>query len=155
MKIFFSISIITIILRTTLWSQNWIGLSSIDPDEPVINLTHSDNQKVTFTVELKGFYSTTITETGVIYQRLSIPGCGVTNITGEPEMPVISKRIAIPECSGIKYTVQITASQTLSGYRVYPVPEMQQNSNGILEEVFNINPLAICKTLLLLPKTML
>ena len=127
---------------TALWSQNWTGFGKSEPAEPEINVTRSDNQQVSFTVQTFGFYSKTIKEAGVNYQRLSIPDCGVTDITGEPEIPVINKRIAVPECSSISYTVQITAYQTLSNYRVYPSPELQQNSNDVFEEVFFINPLS-------------
>jgi len=130
---------------TTAWSQNWVSLTKAEPAKPETTITRSDRKQVSFTVELSGFFSTLVTEAGVNYQRLSIPGCGTTETTGEPELPVIMQRIAIPDCSGISYSVRIAASQTLSGYRVYPVPEFQSDSAGIWHEVFTINSAAYLK----------
>jgi hypothetical protein len=115
------------LLSTTLWSQNWVALQSVNPEEPVINVTHSNNQHVSLTFSLSGFYTKTITEAGVDYQRLSIPANTVAGNIGEPEIPVIKKFIAVPECSRINYSVQVNSVETLSNYRVYPVPDLQQN----------------------------
>jgi len=137
-KIFF-ITMMTLFCLTTTWSQTWVGLTKSAPAEPETTVTRSDNQQVSFTVELSGFFATTKTEAGISYQRLSIPGCGAAGATGEPELPVIVQRIAIPACSQVHYSVQITESQLLSGYMVYPVPELQPDGNGILQEVFTID----------------
>ena len=142
MKKFLFFMIMAIFCLNNLWSQTWIGLTSLKPAEPKVSVVRSDNEQVTFTVTLYGFFSTAKTEAGVNYQRLSIPGCGAIGIVGEPEIPVILKRIAVPVCEKINYSVQISESQILSGYHVYPVPEMQPNNLGILEEVFTINSLA-------------
>ena len=84
------------LLTSVAWSQNWVPLTKTDPAEPEIAVTRSDNRQVNFTIELSGFFSTLITEAGVDYQRLAIPKCGVTEAIGEPEIPVIRKRIALP-----------------------------------------------------------
>jgi len=71
-------------------AQDWIGLTRVTPAEPKITITRSNNQQVSFSVELSGFYSTLVTEAGINYQRLSIPGSSAAGIVGEPEIPVIS-----------------------------------------------------------------
>jgi len=135
--------IIAIIFNSmVLQSQNWVGLTRNEPAQPEITLTASNNQQVNFTVVLSGFFSTVKTESGMEYQRLSIPGYGVTGTTGEPEIPVITQRIAIPKCNGVSYSVQIISSQTLSDYRIYPVPDLIHSSNVGLEEQFVINSTA-------------
>jgi len=123
-------------------SQQWIGLTKKEPAQPEIILNSSNNRQVSFTIELSGFFSIVKTEAGVDYQRLSIPGYGIKGEIGEPEIPVISKRIAVPVCSQVNYSVQITANQTLTGYKVYPTPELQPDTTGKLQEVFTINPTA-------------
>jgi len=138
-KSLFFISI-TLLSTLTLLAQNWIGLTKTTPSEPEITLISSNNQQVSFTIDLFGFFSTIITEAGIDFQRLSIPGYGATGTIGEPEMPVIVKHIAVPDCNRIDYSVQITANQILCDYNVYPVPEFQLNKMGFLEEVFTINP---------------
>jgi hypothetical protein len=111
------------LFTTVALAQQWVGLTRNEPAEPDIIVNTSTNQQVSFTVAVPGFYADLKTEGGVNYQRLFVPACGVTGATGEPEIPVIRKRIAIPVCGQVHYSVQITASQTLSGYRVYPVPD--------------------------------
>jgi len=142
MKKHLSLIIALVFSITTLWAQTWIGLTDTVPAQPQITLTASNSQQVSFTVELPGFYATTTTEKGVAYQRLSIPGHGTAGEVGAPEMPVITQRIAIPKCSGINYSVQITTSQTLQDYRVYPVPDWQIDGKGKPEQVFTLNPVA-------------
>jgi len=132
----------TMLLTTFAWSQDWVGLTTMSPTEPEIRVTRSDNQQVNLTVELSGFFSTLITEAGVDYQRLSIPGCGATGIVGEPELPVIRKSIAVPVCTQVNYFVQVVTSQTLNNYLIYPAPELQLDSIGMLQEIFTINPSA-------------
>jgi len=130
------------VFTLSAFAQNWVTLTRTEPAAPEITLTRSDNHQVNFTMGVPGFFSTPITENGTHYQRISIQGYGTTGVTGEPEIPVITHRIAVPECSGIAYSVNITATQTLTGYTVYPVPNYQPNNEGALEEVFAINPSA-------------
>jgi len=131
------------VFTLSAFSQNWVMLTQREPAAPEIMLNRSNNQEVNFTVGLPGFFSTPITENGTHYQRISIQGYGATGATGEPEIPAISHRIAVPDCKGgITYSVSVTASQTLPGYMLYPVPDYQLNSEGMWEEVFTVNPLA-------------
>jgi len=131
------------VFTLSAFSQTWVTLTQREPAAPEITLIRSNNQEVNFTVGVPGFFSTPITENGTNYQRISIQGYGTTGATGEPEIPVISHRIAVPECKGgITYSVRITDSQTLPGYMLYPAPDYQLNSEGMLEEVFAVNPLA-------------
>ncbi|MCL2246368.1 MAG: C25 family cysteine peptidase [Lentimicrobiaceae bacterium] len=132
--------IMIMLLTSVAWSQNWVPLTKTVPAEPEISIIQSNNREVSFTVELSGFFSTPITEAGVNYQRLSIPACGVSGSTGEPEIPVISKRIAVPVCNQVNYSVKVIKTQTFSSYRVYPVPELQLDNTDMLQEVFTINP---------------
>jgi len=143
MKQFLSIITIAMFCSATTMAQTWVMLTQREPAAPEITLNRSNNQEVNFTVGLPGFFSTPITENGTNYQRISIQGYGATGATGEPEIPVISHRIAVPECTGgITYSVRATASQTLPDYMLYPVPDYQLNSEGMWEEVFTVNPLA-------------
>ena len=138
----FQLFIIAVMLYATTMAQTWVELTSVDPAEPRITVTQNDTRQVSFTVGLPGFFETLVTENSTTYQRLSIQGYGVTGITGEPEIPIITQRIAVPNCSKVSCSVQIIRTQTLTNYMVYPVPDLQPNSEGVLEEVFTINPVA-------------
>ena len=142
MKKFFLFLVCAVAFVAMAHAQQWVGLTKNAPAEPEITVTRSNNQQVSFTVGVSGFYAESKPEGGTVYQRLSIPACGVTGATGEPEIPVISKSIAVPVCSNISYSVTVLASQTLQGYRVYPVPELQPDNAGMLQEVFVLNPSA-------------
>jgi len=131
------------VFTLSAFSQNWVALTQREPSDPEITLNRSNNSEVNFTVGVPGFFSTPITENGTNYQRIFIQGHGAASTIGEPEIPVITHRIAVPDClGGITYSVRITDSQTLPGYMLYPVPDYQLNSEGMWEEVFTVNPLA-------------
>jgi len=43
-------------------TQNWVSFTKSTPEAPIVNLTASDNQTVSFTVEVCGMYTQEITE---------------------------------------------------------------------------------------------
>ena len=139
-----------ILYITTTWSQEWNGFGRSVPTEPEIIVTRSDNQQVTFTVNIFGFFSETKNNNGKDYSRLSIPGCGKTGNIGTPEIPIITHLIAIPECSDIYYNIQIDETQILNNITVYPSPSYQEQAHPSgytkVEEVFTINPIAYQQT---------
>jgi len=121
-------------------SQNWVSFTKTTPEAPIVNLSTSNNQAVSFTVEFCGMYKQDITEGNETFQRVSVPSSGTLTVTGEPELPVFRQLIAIPECTVVTLSVNITGQTTFSNYNIYPVPALQevQNTNGTvyLEEVF-------------------
>ena len=82
-----------------------------------------------------------------------MPQCFAVGEVGSPEIPAITKMIAIPECSGINLTVTMSGQQTFSGYMVYPVPaqEVRVNDDGsaYLEEVFTKDEAAYGQNMML------
>ncbi len=121
-------------------SQDWVSFTKTTPEVPNVSLTASDNQAVSFTVEVCGMYKQVITEGSETFQRVSIPSSGTLTISGEPELPVIRQLVAIPECSDVILSVNITGQTTFSNYNIYPVPTLQevQNTDGTVyvEEMF-------------------
>ncbi len=121
-------------------SQSWVDFTKTTPEAPIINLTSSDNQVVSFTVEVCGMYTQDITEGSETFQRVSVPSSGSLKIQGEPELPVIRQLVAIPECGDVTLSVIITGQTTFSNYNIYPVPALQEviNADGsvYVEEVF-------------------
>jgi len=89
-------------------TQNWVSFTKATPETPIVILTGSGSQSVSFTVEVCGMYKYDITEGTETFQRISIPSSGTLKATGEPELPVIRQLIAIPECSDITLSVNIT-----------------------------------------------
>jgi hypothetical protein len=128
------------LLVSTAISQNWVSFTKTTPEAPIVNLTGSNNQSVSFTVEVCGMYKQNITEGNVTYQRVSIPSSGKQSETGKPELPFIRQLIAIPECSDVTLSVNIIAQTSFSNYNIYPAPGFQeaqdQYGGKYLEEVF-------------------
>ncbi len=121
-------------------AQDWVTFTKTEPQAPIIGLTTSNNQSVNFTVEVCGMYTQEITEGSETFQRISVPASAALAVCGEPELPVIRQLIAIPECSDVTLSVNISGQTTFSNHNIYPVPALQevQNADGtvFMEEVF-------------------
>jgi hypothetical protein len=100
------LSFLFLLLGINLFSQTWISFDGItqSPKKPEIMLVSSNNQEVSIDFNLFGTNSTIVNNNGINYQRLQIPSCINSISTGYPELPVISKMIAIPECTSIVAT---------------------------------------------------
>lgn len=141
-KLFFCICVCMIIVSEAL-PQSWMEFTTTDPQPPIVQLIDSDNQSVNFTVEVCGMFAQDIIEGEETYQRISIPSSGTNEVTGDPELPVIRKLIAIPECTGNTLDVVITGQTSFNYYYIYPIPDKQEVQNGdgsaYIEEVFAKN----------------
>lgn len=151
-KLFLSI-VACFLVGNMAMAQSWVSFTNATPEAPIVNLTGSDNQSVSFTVEVCGMYKQDITEGSETFQRVSIPSHGSLKIQGEPELPVIRQLIAIPECTNVTLSVNISGQTTFSNYNIYPVPALQevQNADGTvyMEEVFTKDAAAYAQNLYL------
>jgi hypothetical protein len=140
-KIIFTV--MAILLSVAVNAQEWISFGNRAAGAPPeTSLQQNDNQQVLFTVSLSGMYAESKSETSGVYKRLSMPECSVAGDVGAPEIPVITKMIAVPECSSIQYSIIMSGVQTFSNYTVYPVPEQQGRTDDDSNIFFVKN---ICK----------
>lgn len=102
------ISALCLLFGSMVFAQNWVTFTKSTPEEPVINLTQSNNQEVSFTVEICGMYKNNITFENEAFQRIDIPNEAKTKQIGNPELPYIRQLIAIPECDNVVLNVNIT-----------------------------------------------
>ena len=136
--------IITITLTITLISvsfaqKEWIGFTSSQPKNLEFRLTQSTTQQVKFIVTIPGIFKENINSGGISYTRLEIP-CGTRlSNPGYPELPSISKRIAIPTCDSINISITYTDSTELNRTDIYPCPIIINDSNNQEKEVFYKN----------------
>lgn len=119
-----------VLFSTLAWSQTWVTFSQTSPTEPRVVLSSSSTQQVSFSVDIGGMYKTDIQENGTNYQRISIPGNTVSNNAGEPELPIVRKLIAIPECDNVSLTTNVTSQNTYSNYLIYPSPDLYEVNNA-------------------------
>ncbi|MCL2511018.1 MAG: C25 family cysteine peptidase [Bacteroidales bacterium] len=132
--------IVACLLSTVANAQEWVSFGSrAEGSPPEISVQRNDNQQVSFTVGLSGMYVESRNEAGSVYKRLSMPECQTMGEIGSPEIPVVIKMVAIPECSDIVYSVTMSGVQTFSNYVVYPVPD-QPPCEG--DETFMMNSIA-------------
>jgi len=118
----------------------WVTFTDPNPSAPIITLQSSSSQQVKYLIEIPGMYQESIVVGSEIYQRLSIPKAGTWGTPGYPELPAISKLIAIPECDSVIISYIITDSVVLNNYNVYPKPEIVEDSlTGTLVEQFTKN----------------
>ena len=77
-------------------NQEWIELTPGMDKIPQISVLESDFQQVILDLQISGIWSEEVSTKGGIFNRLSIPECGITNVIGEPNLPVIRKMVQIP-----------------------------------------------------------
>lgn len=120
--------------------KTWITFTDPNPSPPQITVHSSTNQTVRLTLSISGMYSENIVVDTTTYQRLTVPKMIASGEVGSPELPAISKRIAIPECGSYSVSYMVADSVVLSDYLVYPAPEMVEDTlTGTISEQFAIN----------------
>lgn len=95
-----------------LWAEStpqWIELVSGPEKTPQFNVIKSDFQEVIFDAQIYGIWSEEVTTKGGIFNQLSIPECGVTNVIGEPNLPMLRKMVQIP--FGAEVSVEVVSSE--------------------------------------------
>ncbi|KPK77397.1 MAG: hypothetical protein AMJ89_02485, partial [candidate division Zixibacteria bacterium SM23_73] len=77
-------------------APNWIQFMPGEEKIPQINLTQSNFDRIEFEVRVLGMWSEELQTKRGVFNQLSIPDCGITNVIGEPKLPVIRKMVQIP-----------------------------------------------------------
>jgi hypothetical protein len=111
------------------FSPKWIQFTPGEEKIPQINLIQSDQNRVEFEVKVFGMWSEELQTKGGVYSQLSIPDCGITNVIGEPQLPVMRKMVQIP--CGAEVDVEVTASE---------VSETSLKELGITNRIIPVQP---------------
>ena len=88
---------------------DWIQVAPGQQAAPEVNVLESDFDQVLLDIQIFGFYSEEVETKGGMFNRLSMPECGVTNAVGLPHLPVIRKMVQIPYGAGV--TVRVVSSE--------------------------------------------
>jgi hypothetical protein len=115
-----------------LWAgsgQNWIQFQPGEEKIPQINLIQSDFNRIEFEVKVLGMWSEELQTKGGVFNQLSIPEYGITNVIGEPELPVIRKMVQIPY--GAEVSVEVMSSE---------VSERSLEELGIKNRIIPVQP---------------
>jgi len=137
------LTLVLLIFSALTFCQTWVSFTGTStPQAPDTRLLNSSNSEVLINCQVFGMNSTVKTEGGTIYQRINIPSTINSSTIGISELPVITKMIAIPECTNIVATILNKSEITLSDYFIYPSPDVTEeyvNDEYIRTETFSIN----------------
>ncbi len=138
-------------LAQLIYAQTWINLGSPTPKEIGATVTESNSQTICVRFDTEGFNSESVIEGSTTYRRLSIPGAGMSQTVGLPELPSFRRMVAIPECSDVSLSFHVLQEQVLNSYNVYPAPDHQvvtnPDSTCYVVEVFSKNALCYADNL--------
>jgi len=88
---------------------DWIQIAAGQQAAPQVTVLESNFDQVLLDIRIFGFYSEEVETKGGMFNRLSMPECGVTNVEGQPFLPVIRKMVEIPYGAGV--SVQVVSSE--------------------------------------------
>ena len=112
MKKYLLVLVFAVALAFISHAQQWVSFGSIsEPSIPEVSILTSTAQSVSFEVTIPGIYVMDTVVNGTAFTRLILPKGGAVNPAGSPEIPVLSYKVAIPDCDGIDVTYSIV-SQT-------------------------------------------
>ncbi len=110
-------------------SPRWIQFMPGEEKMPQINLMQSNFDRIEFEVRVFGMRSEELQTKGGVFNQLSLPEYGITNVIGEPELPVIRKMVQIPY--GATVNVEVIASE---------VSEKSLSELGITNRIIPVQP---------------
>jgi len=86
-------------VSTPLWAESdpvWIEFIPGTEKISQIDVLQSNFEQVIFDALVFGMWSEEVSTKGGVFNQLSIPECGITNVIGEPRLPVLRKMVQIP-----------------------------------------------------------
>ncbi len=120
------------------YQNGWQNISSQDEAPVSIYVLRSDSTTVDITFSIPGFYLEQ-DEDSTDYWHVSLKDeYTFTDSLGLPELPILRKNIAIPECDSYQVNVYYFSKIILDNFRVYPVPLDSCDSSGC-QEIFSID----------------
>ncbi len=120
-KLNFLLLILALLITQGVSAQsNWISFGGADQAFPSVIIEEQDMNGLTLSISVPGMLSQEVIQDGITYQRLTFEAWQTLHETGMPELPIISKIIALPGDKLVKVKVLETESVTLENILVYP-----------------------------------
>lgn len=125
-KILFTFCLIVLITIRAFSQETWLPFLEQTKTAPTVNVSSSNNNTVSFSVQINGMSVSQKIVDSTTYQSITIPGEGLTRIAGSPEVPVITKLVAIPDCDNVTISISPSGQLEFSNYYVIPAPGYQK-----------------------------
>ena len=112
---------VTVLHRPRL---GWIPFEEdAKPSMPQAGMKDETPSALRVNFDIPGMFVHEVTESGITYHRLTIPGRTRKDSVGEPEVPLLGQIIEVP--FGVSFDLEIDKSKsiTLMNYNVYPAQE--------------------------------
>ena len=93
---------------TPAWAVSaprWIEFAPGTDQTPQTKVLESNLQQVILDIQIPGMWTEEITTKGGVFNRLSLPECGVSNVEGEPNLPVLRRMVQIPYGAAVNVEV--------------------------------------------------
>ncbi len=82
---------------------------------------------VSFTFDLPAIEVETVRMDGEAFQIVDIPGAELFGEPGSPALPSFTRLVAIPPETGLGLSVEIAEEQTLHGFHIFPMQDLDGN----------------------------
>ena len=131
-------SFLALFICSVIFANEWINFSDQGEGKTEYDVIHSTSSSVEFEVDIPGMYSRDIDG----YQRVWILEHTKMDSVGNPEVPIVSFLIAIPECDSIDLNVTVLDSIIIDSINIYPAPELVVDTTEgytYIKEQFAIN----------------
>jgi hypothetical protein len=77
-------------------APRWVEFAPGTEQVPQTKVLESNLQQVILEVQIPGMWTEEMTTKGGVFNRFSLPECGVSNVEGEPDLPVLRRMVQIP-----------------------------------------------------------
>jgi hypothetical protein len=108
-------------------NATWISLTS-QPEgtSPDVAVLESNAARTVLRFDVPGYYAERVNADGVTYQVPRIPNAGLMGEIGNPELPVITKLVAIPNTGSVELNIRSEDTQQVPGAEVYPLQDLDE-----------------------------
>jgi len=115
--------------------------AALSQDEKVMRCQFSDLNVTEISFELPDYEQTSEYEKNVQYTKITLPSEGALILEGYPDLPVISRLIAIPSQGSVTYEIENIYEEVISNVEIYPYQGENRTVGNLLmnEKVYNGN----------------
>ncbi|MFK5970318.1 MAG: C25 family cysteine peptidase [Candidatus Marithrix sp.] len=109
-------------------SEGWIAFDADNPileeTPPTLNVPETDSQELIVEFNIPGTNSSELTEEDTIYHQLNLLQESSISEVGKPELPMLSRLIAIPKNAITNVQIISFDVQEIEGYNIYPAQKL-------------------------------